>query len=127
MDAIIQWATILSPIIAVGMAWWTIRSSAKDTAKEVESLRKLANLQVEELALELEIELKKHQVAAEQAAEERADMNAVISCNQDVFRKMALERYEANKPNRDAKYLAKYIDELRELNRKLSKIKQQIN
>lgn len=30
---IVQWATILSPIIAVVLAWWTSRSGARDTKK----------------------------------------------------------------------------------------------
>lgn len=58
MNIIVQWATILSPIIAVGLAWWTSRSSAKDTAKQlaaieestakqVASIKELTRLQLE--------------------------------------------------------------------------------
>lgn len=36
MDTIVQWATILSPIIAVIIAVWASRKSAKDTAKQIE-------------------------------------------------------------------------------------------
>jgi len=38
MSCIVQLATILSPIIAVLLAWWTVRSSAKDTAKKIAAL-----------------------------------------------------------------------------------------
>ena len=37
---IVQWATILSPIIAVLIAWWTVWSSSKDTAKKIATLEK---------------------------------------------------------------------------------------
>ena len=68
MDVIVQWATILSPIIAVLIAWWMSRSSAKDTAKQiaaleesttkqVESIKELARLQIEISTLQLSKEL----------------------------------------------------------------------
>ena len=37
MNVIVQWATILSPIIAVLIAWWMSKSSKEDTAKQIES------------------------------------------------------------------------------------------
>lgn len=46
MDSVVQWATILSPIIAVVMARWTIRSSAKDTAKKLAALEESTHEQV---------------------------------------------------------------------------------
>ena len=68
MDVIVQWATILSPIIAVLIAWWMSRSSAKDTAKQiaaleesttkqVESIKELARLQIEISTLQMSKEL----------------------------------------------------------------------
>ena len=47
METFVQWATILSPIIAVGLAWWTSRSGARDTAKLVKSIKKLTKVQVQ--------------------------------------------------------------------------------
>ena len=58
MEYIVQWATILSPIIAVALAWWAVRSSTKDTdrkiaaleestTKQIESIKKLAKTQIE--------------------------------------------------------------------------------
>ena len=79
MNAIVQWATILSPIIAVLIAWWMSRSSAKDTAKQigaqnestakqlaaqnestskqVEAMIKVAKTQIELSKIQLEVEL----------------------------------------------------------------------
>ena len=47
VNTIVQWATILSPIIAVLLAWWTSRSSAKDTAKQLSALDESTTKQVE--------------------------------------------------------------------------------
>ena len=38
MYTLVQWATILSPIIAVLIAIWASKSSAKDTAKKLVAL-----------------------------------------------------------------------------------------
>ena len=46
METFVQWATILSPIIAVGLAWWTSRRGARDTAKLVKSIKTLTQIQV---------------------------------------------------------------------------------
>lgn len=70
MDIIVQWATILSPIIAVLIACWTVWSSSKDTAKkmaaleesttkQVESIKELAQIQIELSVLQGNAELKK--------------------------------------------------------------------
>ncbi len=47
MEAIVQWATILSPIIAVLLAWWTSRSSAKDTERKIVKMEENTNIQLE--------------------------------------------------------------------------------
>ena len=70
MEIIVLWVTILSPIIAVVIAVWTSRSSAKDTAKkiaaleesttkQVESMKELAQIQIELSILQGNAELKK--------------------------------------------------------------------
>lgn len=101
MDIIVQWATILSPIIAVLIAWLTVRSSAKDTAKkistlekstkeqivaleestkkEVESVKELTNIQIELSILQTEIQLKEmddyHKVLSQRVEEESKNDN----------------------------------------------------
>ncbi len=49
MDIVVQWATILSPIIAVIIAVWASRSSAKDTAKQIAALEESTNKQIESI------------------------------------------------------------------------------
>ena len=68
MEALVQWATILSPLIAVAIAWWMTRNSAKDTAekiacikestdREIKSLKRLAKLQISTTQIQIEKEL----------------------------------------------------------------------
>lgn len=49
MVIISHWATILSPIIAVLIAWWTVKSSSKDTAKKIDAIEQNANKQIKQL------------------------------------------------------------------------------
>ncbi len=64
MEMIINWATILSPIVAVLLAWWTASHSSKDTAKKVaateectENIIKIAKLQAELASIKLDMEI----------------------------------------------------------------------
>lgn len=67
MDTLVQWATILSPIIAVLLAWWTSRSSAKDTAKQIAALEASTNRQIESIKslAKIQIELSSIQIDKE--------------------------------------------------------------
>ena len=71
MNVIVQWTTILSPIVAVFIAWWMSRSSAKDTAKQIaaleesttkqiESIKELARLQMDASIKQVELEIEKN-------------------------------------------------------------------
>lgn len=64
MDKFFQWATILSPIVAVLLAWWTASRSSKDTAKKIAATEetttniiKLARLQAELTSIKLDMEI----------------------------------------------------------------------
>lgn len=54
MDVIVQWATILSPIIAVLLAWLTSRSSTKAANKQITAMKELEKIQVNLLQLQLD-------------------------------------------------------------------------
>ena len=41
-DTVVQWATILSPVIAIGIAAYTSYRSGKDTRRQIESIKALS-------------------------------------------------------------------------------------
>ena len=127
MDTIVQWATILSPIIAVLVAVWVVISSKKDTDKQIESIKALSKLQIEILATEIEMETIKNKTIAQQANQESAELGQIMKNNFMDFREMALRDYEARKPERNRKYVNAYLQELNRLNEKLVQLKKQIN
>ena len=59
---IVQWATILSPIIAVILAWWTCRSGASDTAKLIQCAKKFMLINLRTKIIELSKEAKEEHV-----------------------------------------------------------------
>ena len=84
MEFIVQWATILSPIIAVLIAWWMSKSSARDTAKQIaaleesttkqiESIKKLSRIQIEITSIQLQKELTEARTGYLQASEKSMD------------------------------------------------------
>ncbi|MBR5698828.1 MAG: hypothetical protein IKX44_09465 [Prevotella sp.] len=52
MEDIVQWATILSPIIAVLLAWWAVWSSSRDASRQIDSVKKLTRNQLKVAILE---------------------------------------------------------------------------
>lgn len=67
MEYIVQWATILSPIIAILIAVWAIRSSAKDTAKQIAALEESTTKQIESVKklTKIQIEISQIQINKE--------------------------------------------------------------
>lgn len=134
---IVQWATIFSPIIAVILAWWTVRSGSKDTdkkiaaikdrsEKEINQLKRLVQLEVEALSLKLNMELIQRTLMAQQANEERISMQQIMSSNQLTFQDLGLRKFESEQPARNLKYTTAYIQELKMLSARLDDIKKNL-
>ena len=70
-EMITQWATILSPIIAVGIAIWTYCDNKKSMRKQTEAWRIICRQQINVQLTMLEIELQKN-------ALERCEVNDEI-------------------------------------------------
>ena len=66
MDSLVQWATILSPIIAVVIAAWMNAKSAKDTRKQMAGLKRLCIMQMSNTIDMLEMELYKFSLGKEE-------------------------------------------------------------
>lgn len=140
MDTIVQWATILSPIIAVVIAIWASRSSAKDTARQITALEESTTKQIDsikELAiLQLEISLKQidkdlwetryrliqnNQKSFDELDDEEKAFRAGI--NKDVYHKIVSKQ-------RESTYIrdlySKQIDLLNNLQSQLKAMKEKI-
>lgn len=123
MEQIVQWATILSPIIAVGLAVWANWHSRKDSAKQiaaleestrqqVESIKELSRLQIDVTILQVDLELNKTLNLAQQARQERkgiSEINNAPYSHYSDFRREAINRFQEEKPERDFQRHSEYI------------------
>ena len=77
-------AVIMALIVPIGVAVWTVRSSAKDTAKQIaaleesttkqiESIKELARIQIEITSIQLQKELTEARTGYLQASEKNMD------------------------------------------------------
>ena len=141
IDSIVQWATILSPIIAVLIAWWMSKSSAKDTAKQIaaleesttkqiESIKELARLQMDASIKQVELEIEKNLFLAQQAQQE---MEGIHNINQSsmahisAWKDGVTRQWYENKPERDYNLYNKFINDLKDIRKGLESNKKKLN
>ncbi|MBR2773351.1 MAG: hypothetical protein IKQ75_07285 [Bacteroidales bacterium] len=130
---IVQWATILSPvisvIIAVFVSWVNSRDVKKqieavkelsrqtidNTSNEVESIKQLSKMQIESSIKQVELEIEKYQLLARQAQQEVEGIESVnksgLSYNV-AFREEAMRQLTEEKPQRDLRLYAEFIQRL---------------
>lgn len=144
MNTFVQWATIVSPLIAVVIAALTCWINARDvkrqiesvkdlsqqtidnTTKEVESIRKLAKLQIEASVNQVELEIQKYRLLAEQArqdAEGIDDINNSGLSYSESFRSGMMRKHMEEKPQRDFQLYEGFIRRLDEISKRLREIK----
>ena len=134
MYTLVQWATILSPIIAVLIAIWASKSSAKDTAKnlvaleestnkQVESIKELTKIQIEITKLQLKKELWEASLKYDQTAQRVSDVNNRHFSNYMPEMEGYLQREDKKKDMTDnCDFLKKQVDLLNELVRQFNKL-----
>ncbi len=133
METIVQWATILSPLIAVLLAWWTGRCSAKETVKkidaleqsttrQVESIKQLAKQQMDAVIYQVELEIRKNQFFAKQTQQELNGINEInhsgLSHIVD-WKTGVMQQFMEKKPERDYKLYISFINDLEGIKNKL--------
>lgn len=126
MNVIVQWATILSPIIAVLIAWWMSNSSKEDTAKQIaaleesttkqiESIKVLARLQMDASIKQVELEIEKNQLLAKQAMQEWEEIDKINNsgmASQVQWKEIRMQQFREQKPERDYHLYSKFIKDL---------------
>ena len=141
MNVIVQWATILSPIIAVLIAWWMSKSSAKDTAKQiaaleesttkqVESIKELARLQMDASIKQVELEIEKNLFLANQAQQEWEGIKEINNSGMAhmlEWREEITRRFKDKKPERDYHLYSQFIKDLEIIKKGLVACKKNLN
>lgn len=107
MDTIALWATILSPIIAVLIAfvtsWWVSRSGARDTAKLIKYAKKLMLINLRVKILELSKEAKEEHVQFSSLLKKSMGLSEQINGNFSEWPKEVLMQYKEKERDIDDK------------------------
>ena len=138
-------ASLLLSVVAIAIAIYSSRRTAKDatrqiesiknlsqqtienTTKEIESVKELAKMLIETLSIELDMEMTKYQVLSTRANEEREKLRGIQDMNQRDFKIMMMQDYQNEQPLRDLKYHTMYIQQLREICKRLDQLKTNLN
>ena len=130
MELIVQWATILSPIIAVLVAWWMSRSSAKATEKQIASIKELSRLQIEASIKQVELEIEKNLLLATQAKQEWEGIQNINSSGLShicEWKDSVMKQFQEQKPERDYHLYCKFIKDLEAIKQGLEANKKNLN
>lgn len=125
-NSILQWA---SPIIAVLLAWWTIRSSAKDTKKQVDAIKRLSILQAEISIIQNEIEVYKNKLKLYQAQQSFDDFHYSedsILAHQLGAQQIMMTQQANKQLEIDLKYYRNLQNKLQEKQKQLVSLKKEL-
>ena len=137
-------AIIIALIVPIGVAIWTVRNSAKDTAKQIaaleksttkqiESIKELARIQIEITSIQLQKELAEARTGYLQASEksmnaidDRFSMmgipyNEVVARMQDKQEKQKNLSLEQDFYSKKIKWTDNYLERVEELKKELDK------
>lgn len=141
MNIIVQWTTILSPIVAVLLAIWAIRSSAKDTAKQmkaleenttrqIESIKELSRQMIDATIQQVELEIEKNQLLARQAMQERRSIENINNSGMSHYTEWSESmkmQFREQKPERDYNFYCQFAQTLGTIKRNLMTSKDQLS
>ena len=134
-------AIIIALIVPIGVAIWTVRSSAKDTAKQIaaleesttkqiESIKELSRLQMDASIKQVELEIEKNLFLAKQAQQEwegiQSINNSGLSGNA-TWSEMVKKQYQEKKPERDYQLYSQFVKELQAIKQGLMASKEKLN
>ena len=107
--------SIVGWVITIGIAIYTARSSAKDTAKQIASIKELSRIQIEASIKQVELEIEKNLLLATQAKQEWEGIQNINSGGLShiaEWKNGVMKQFQEQKPERDYHLYCKFIKDL---------------
>ena len=134
-------ALLVAFLVPIGVAVWTVRSSAKDTAKQVaalnesttkqiESIKELSRLQMDASIKQVELEIEKNLFLAKQAQQEWEGIQQINNGGLShlvEWKTMAMNSFREKKPERDYQLYSQFVKELQAIKQNLVASKKKLN
>lgn len=131
----------ISILVAVGIACWTSRSSAKDTAKkiaaieestnkQVKSIKTLSKHQIDATIKQVELEIEKNLLLATQAKQEWEGIQSINNGGLShilEWKNGVMKQFQEQKPERDYHLYCKFIKDLEAIKQGLEANKKKLN
>lgn len=125
METIFTWlGSIILPLVAIIIAIWSSHRTSKDATRQVESIKQLAKIQIETTLRQIEVEIQKNRLLAQQAREEWQKLEDIRKpqfgreFEDDMKRKIMEER-----PQKQVEFYDTYIRSLNESRGEITKLK----
>lgn len=125
METIFTWlGSIILPLVAIIIAIWSSHRTSKDATRQVESIKQLAKIQIETTLRQIEVEIQKNRLLAQQAREEWQKLEDIRKpkfgreFEDDMKRKIMEER-----PQKQVEFYDTYIRSLNESRSEITKLK----
>ena len=133
-------AIIIALIVPIAVAIWTVRSSAKDTAKQiaaleesttkqVESIKALSKQQIDATIKQVELEIEKNLLLATQAKQEWEgiqNINSSSLSHMAEWKNGVVKQFQEQKPERDYHLYCKFIKDLNAIKQGLEAYKKNL-
>ena len=131
METVFTWVgSIILPVIAIVIAICSSRQTSKDATRQIESVKRLAEIQIETTLRQIEVEIQKNRLLGQQAREEwqkiRDLKNSRLGGNED-YRNHRKREIEEERPREQMEFYNTYIQSLNEISGKLIKLKKKLN
>ena len=134
-------ALLVAFLVPIGVAVWTVRSSAKDTAKQIaalnesttkqiESIKELSRLQMDASIKQVELEIEKNLFLAKQAQQEWEGIQQINNGGLShlvEWKTMAMNSFREKKPERDYQLYSQFVKELQAIKQNLVASKKKLN
>ena len=134
-------AIIIALIVPIGVAVWTVRSSAKDTAKQIaaleesttkqiESIKQLSKQQIDASIKMVELEIEKNLFLAKQAQQEWKGIEEINNsgmAHMVEFKNLRMQQFREQKPERDYKLYSEFIKNLKTIKKGLEVSKKNLS
>ena len=141
MDTIVQWTTILSPIIAVLLAIWMVWSSNRDTAKQIDSIKESTTRQIDSIKnlsrqmidasiKQVELEIEKTLLLVRQAQQEWKGVEEINRSEMNMYEywhKGQMRDFQEQKPQRDYQLYSSFVKDLEAIKNNLVAYKKDLN
>ena len=134
-------ALLVAFLVPIGVAVWTVRSSAKDTAKQIaalnesttkqiESIKELSRFQMDASIKQVELEIEKNLFLAKQAQQEWEGIKSIKNGGLShiaEWRNGVMKEFQENKPERDYHLYSQFVEELQAIKQGLVASKKKLN